>query len=135
MRKISNNPINGNARLQGACILMAIGANILFLNNAKQTPYHIATVKTTNKAGEEIVRSAIMYDTNYQKGGFKVGDSLLLRAEQTPGYDGPLLVVSNLAAADRAKADDFDFGGEVDATPAAQTPAAPKIRETVGEDA
>ncbi len=137
LRRIANNPQTGNPRIGGACILLSVSEAFAEFNNENKTKYHRATVEIEVKPGVTVKRQAIMYAKAYNKGGFKVGDSLLLTGETTPGTQEPLLVVSNLHTADRATATDFAAIFDQDAPePAAvvETPAAGKIRETVGED-
>ena len=134
LRRIQNNPLTGNPRIGGACVLKSASSDVAEFNNDKKTKYHRCTVSIETAPGVTVERQAIMYDKVYIKGGFKVGDSLLLTGESTPNTDGPLLVVSNLHAADRAT--NADFAAAFDQPePVATTAAAPagKIRETVGE--
>ncbi len=139
LRRIANNPLTGNPRIGGACTLLSVSEVASEFNNDKKTKYHRATVEIETKPGVMVKRQAIMYAKAYNKGGFKVGDSLLLTAETTPNQQEPLLVVSNLHTADRASATDFASifdQAEPEATAATPaTPVANTIRETVGEDA
>lgn len=134
LRRIKNNPATGNPRAGGAATLLSVSSDVAEFNNEKKTKYHRCTVEVELTPGTTVKRQAIMYAKVYNKGGFKVGDSLLLTAESTPEQAEPLLVISNLHAADRASATDFAAIFD-QAEPVATTAAAPagKIRETVGE--
>ena len=134
LKRIANNPVTNGARLQGFSELLNVNPKVLFLQNDKNTSYHIATVKIETTDGLQ-PRTAIMYDANYVQGGFKPGDFLLTRVEKTEGYDQPLIVVSHLHAGARATNEDFDFGSAADVVAATAAQNANAIRNTEGAEA
>lgn len=137
MRDLGINKVTGGRRLATAAILLSFNAQVAFLNNAQKTPVRYVTCRATNAQGEVKVYNAIMYEKNFQKGGFKIGDSLALTIEINQGYENPLLILSHLHAGERATNAEFE-AAFASVKAAAEAPVtAGNIREMQpeGEDA
>ena len=83
--------------------LLKIGENVLQNSNSKD--YKIVTLKFNLPSGEEVERSAMCYQSNYDY-GVEIGKDYLcsLNFDQE---GNPQIKMSHLSNADRATADDF----------------------------
>lgn len=139
MRNLGINPVTGGQQLGTAATILSWSPQVQYLKNAQKTPVRFVTCRVTLPSSETKVYNAIMYETNFQKGGFKLGDSLSLKIEINKGYENPILILSHLHAGERATVADFQAAfAEFANTPAA-TPEVPvgNIREMKpeGQDA
>jgi hypothetical protein len=139
MRNLGINKVTGGRQLGTAAVLLSVSGQPLELKNAQKTKYRIVTCRVTLPNGETKVYNAIMYEKNFQKGGFKIGDSLSLKIEINEAYANPLLILSHLHAGERATNADFeaafsDFPAET--TPAVVAAGTPiKEMQPEGQDA
>ena len=107
MRNLGINPVTGGQQLGTAAALLIFSPQVQHLKNTQRTPVRYCTCRVTLPSGEVKVMNAIMYEKNFQKGGFKLGDSLALKVEINKGYENPILILSNLHAGERATKADF----------------------------
>lgn len=138
MRNLGINKVTGGRQLGTAATLLSVSGQPLELKNAQKTKYRIVTCRVTLSNGESKVYNAIMYEKNFQKGGFKIGDSLSLKIEINANYANPLLILSHLHAGERATNADFesafaDFPAETEEV--AATAGTIKTMVPEGEDA
>jgi hypothetical protein len=132
MRDLGINKVTGGRRLGTAASLLSFSPTVQYLKGDNKTPVRYVTCRATNAQGESKVYNAIMYEKNFQKGGFKVGDSLALTIEINAKFANPLLILSHLHAGERATNADFEAAfASVAQTPAGETNtvAAGNIRE------
>jgi hypothetical protein len=140
MRNLGINPATGGQRVGTAGILLSFSPQVQYLKGPNKTPVRYVTCRATNPQGEVKVYNAIMYEKNFQKGGFKLGDSLALTIEINQNYPNPLFVLSHLHAGERATNQEWLAALSVEPTPTAADVAgvtAGNIREMQpeGQDA
>lgn len=103
------NPKTGNQEIDFHGKLLSISDQVL--NNVNNTEYRVGTIRFENAQGEEVDRSCLVYESNYQYGMEAdpngEGPTYLCRAIN--GEEGILLICSHLTGATRAQASDFSF--------------------------
>lgn len=97
------NPETGETEFQFNATLLKIGKSVL--ENANEKLFKVVTLKFNLPDGEEVERTAICYQSNYQY-GVEEGKDYLCNLS----YDkeaNPQIRMSHLTNADRATASDF----------------------------
>jgi len=97
------NPESGETEFQFNATLLKIGKSVL--ENANEKQFKVVTLKFNLPDGEEVERTAICYQSNYQY-GIEEGKDYLCNLS----YDNdanPQIRMSHLSNADRASAEDF----------------------------
>jgi hypothetical protein len=121
-RRITDNPVTRNPRIQGPGKLISINMVPFALENekkgtAEETLAHVVTVMVKNDAGISETKTGICFKTNLDRyGHLPFGTEVLVTQEKTPGYDTLLTTVDpHLAAGTRSLAVDFSdaFAGPV----------------------
>ena len=101
-REITNE-VSGESEFLFNATLLKIGENTLSNSNEKE--YKIVTLKFDLPNGEEVERTAMCYESNYEH-GIEVGIAYLCNLS----FDeegNPQIRMSHLSNADRASANDF----------------------------